>query len=404
MRIFIWSLLLLFAVTATAQTDRGLVAYYSFDEGNANESRGNSSYNAFVNGNPVYECGVAGDAIRFDGLDDHLLIPGPINDLFNTQDFAISFYFKPKGILSTQTLISKRDDCSAEKAFSIRYEPVSRYLNVLLSQNPSASASVSEKVHDGFCWQHVVLSRENTKTQLYINGKEQRPAGASLRINVSNSAVLTVGLSTCIDTETNYEGLIDELRIYDRALDLDEVRGMFFAPDQIANRDTVLYLGNSFNASTTETCGSFFNWSPATGVSDVNIPNPVLAPTETTTYNLSIDDGECLAYDSVVVTVIDPASLDCSTLFLPNAFTPNGVGPIKNNSFGISNPFVIEQLLSFEIFDRWGNRVFYTENPQDRWYGDYAGTELNPGVFLYKVLYTCSGQELSEVGSLTLIR
>ena len=46
-----------------------------------------------------------------------------------------------------------------------------------------------------------------------------------------------------------------------------------------------------------------FTWSPATGLSDPNRPNPVAAPTETTTYTVRIEEGVCEAEESVTIEV-----------------------------------------------------------------------------------------------------
>ncbi|MBO6518362.1 MAG: gliding motility-associated C-terminal domain-containing protein, partial [Bacteroidia bacterium] len=110
----------------------------------------------------------------------------------------------------------------------------------------------------------------------------------------------------------------------------------------------------------------------------------------------------CSIVDSIRINVIDPDDLSCEEVFLPKAFTPNDDG--LNDTYGISNPFAIQELISFEIFDRWGGRVFYTENPQDAWDGYFKGVPVNPGIMLYKVNYICEGEEKISTGSVTILR
>ena len=109
----------------------------------------------------------------------------------------------------------------------------------------------------------------------------------------------------------------------------------------------------------------------------------------------------CVATDSVQVTVIDPDELPCEA-FLPRAFTPNGDN--LNDTYGISNPYAIEELLSFEIFDRWGGQVFYTEDPFERWDATFHGDKVMPGVFLWRVRYRCDGAEQVKSGNVTVLR
>jgi hypothetical protein len=69
----------------------------------------------------------------------------------------------------------------------------------------------------------------------------------------------------------------------------------------------------------------------------------------------------------------------------------------------------VEQILSFAIYDRWGNRVFektnYIPDPAgtDGWDGTFGGKRLDPGVFVYfaKALFI-DGKVIDYSGSVTL--
>ena len=104
------------------------------------------------------------------------------------------------------------------------------------------------------------------------------------------------------------------------------------------------------------------------------------------------------------VQVIDPNTLDCSEVFLPKAFTPNGIGPSVNETFGISNPFAIPELVSFEIRNRWGGKMFATADVFGRWDGTFDGEDVNPGVYLWRIIFRCEGQEIEATGSVTVLR
>jgi gliding motility-associated-like protein len=114
------------------------------------------------------------------------------------------------------------------------------------------------------------------------------------------------------------------------------------------------------------------------------------------------EDQVCISYDTVRITVIDPSTLPCDKIYLPKAFTPNNDN--INDTYGISNPFAIEELLSFEIYDRWGSRVFFTDNETTKWDGSFQGEPMNPGVLLYRVRFKCNGEERIDVGSLAIMR
>ena len=48
---------------------------------------------------------------------------------------------------------------------------------------------------------------------------------------------------------------------------------------------------------------AIYTWSPSIGLSDPNIANPVANPTTTTTYIVTVDDGGCIASDSITIYV-----------------------------------------------------------------------------------------------------
>lgn len=412
MRLILCFIAVLALFRLPAQTSVGLIAYYSFD-GSLENNTGNTSNTPIGNGNIDYRCGVRGDALLFDGVSTFLTIPGinNVNDEFDTEDVTVSFYFKPIGLNGTPYLVSKRDvDCNIqEHLFYIRYAPASRSVSATMIENLSRGVSLLQPLINQSCWQLVTLVRDGSRVKLYINGKFARDLGTQGRIDLSNEGKLMIGGGDCrLPSEPLFHGLMDEFRVYNRALDEDEVAGLYFAPDQIATQDTVIFLGTSVDIRLTNSCGTGFNWTPDMDVVSSIEAEPTITPSEAGNfvYNLQLSDGvsSCIASDSIRISVIDPDELDCEVLYLPKAFTPNGRGPVNNETFGISNPFALQELISFEVFDRWGGRVFYTEDAFQQWDGSFKGQDVNPGVFLYKIRYVCNGEEGIRTGSVTVFR
>ncbi len=93
----------------------------------------------------------------------------------------------------------------------------------------------------------------------------------------------------------------------------------------------------------------------------------------------------------------------CCNVTLPNAFTPNADG--LNDVFRVIGYGQIE-LLSFEIFNRWGNKVFYTNILEDSWNGQYKNLEAPIGTYYYVIKYKChfTGNVEQKQGDVTLIR
>ena len=383
----------------------GLVAYYSFDNCDALDDTGGGSDGVIV-GSPDCVCGVSGNALELDGLNDYILFLGPVNNYFDTDNLSISFYFKSFGSPLKQDILSKRETCNPSNALSIDYTPTMNSLSANMDEDFSKSSAAIGTLDFTNCWHHVVIIRRGGRTLLYLDGILVQEATAISRIDLENSAALALANSPCIGGGINrFKGYIDELAIYSRDILENEAEEMYFAPDQIGNRDTLVYLGESIDVFLRPTCVTNFTWSPTDGVDNPNTGEVTITPNVTTTYRLYyLDENGCSAFDTMRVVVIDPATLDCGKIFIPKAFTPNGTGPSDNEVIGISNPYAVEELVSFEIFDRWGERVFHTFDPFLKWDGRFGGQDLNPGIFLYKLEFKCSGQTQKKFGSVSLIR
>lgn len=397
-----------------AQLGQSLVTHISFDKSGCDieDQAGDPAIQIFAAGDSVCGCGVVANSRYFDGDDDWFYLFGQrVEEAFTTIDFSLSFYFKPTTTsAANQALFSKKVGCNGDQAFAVRYNPANRSMNVEVSESPTISASISRTLPIS-CWYHVVVVRKGATTQLYVNNQKLGEVNSpgSLRVNMSNSEPLTVGSSDC-NFEQDFQGYLDEIRLYSRALSLQDIEDLYLSPDQIASglkptgvNDTTIYLGGSVPIQLTNTCANSFNWSPTTAVVNPDLPNPVITPDVTTTYTLTmVDNDNCTSTDSIRIIVVDPTTVECGDILLPSAFTPNGDG--LNDRFGISNPFVTGELLAFDIFDRWGNIVFSTNNTLEKWDGFFKGQAVNPGVFLYKIHYRCEGTENVKSGSVTVIR
>jgi gliding motility-associated-like protein len=99
------------------------------------------------------------------------------------------------------------------------------------------------------------------------------------------------------------------------------------------------------------------------------------------------------------------SNTDCdlgpSKLYIPNAFTPNN--DTRNEKFGISCSGC--ELESFIIFDRWGQIIFESFEPDAKWDGSINGLDAPAGVYYYQlVILSHDNPALKRSGTLTLIR
>lgn len=139
-----------------------------------------------------------------------------------------------------------------------------------------------------------------------------------------------------------------------------------------------------------------YQWSPANKLQNANSLSPITKPLdETTTFVLEVTNNEgCSDTKQVTVKIYRP-------LFMPTAFTPDNNG--VNDVYRIP-PDVFLALDHFSIYDRWGNRIFYTSDIAKGWDGRYKGVPLATGAFVYTISGTLEGKKTFLKGIFTLTR
>jgi gliding motility-associated-like protein len=142
-----------------------------------------------------------------------------------------------------------------------------------------------------------------------------------------------------------------------------------------------------------------YAWSPATGLSDTQIANPVATPTGDITYVVTgTDDNGCSNTDNIQVQVTTARE---GENVMANAFTPNGDG--KNDCFGIRYWGEI-QSIQFDIFNRYGALVFHSNTPGDCWDGRSKGQDQPTGTYVYFVHAVTQCGVIDRKGTVILIR
>lgn len=167
-------------------------------------------------------------------------------------------------------------------------------------------------------------------------------------------------------------------------------------PTADAGLDTTIILGET--AFLEASGGVEYTWTPAATLSDANIYNPTASPDFTTVYTVTVTTAiGCEFIDEVTVFVSNDAIVG-----VPNTFSPNG--DANNEGFTI---VVRGQLATYnlQIFNRWGQQVFESNNFENSWNGEFEGEEQPIGSYVYYLSYKdLNGQSFTQQGNLTLVR
>lgn len=88
-------------------------------------------------------------------------------------------------------------------------------------------------------------------------------------------------------------------------------------------------------------------------------------------------------------------------IYFPNAFSPNDDG--HNDFFFIPNGGFSD--LEIYIFNRWGEQIYFSSDPNFRWDGRYKGQAVPEGVYVFRIVGTSfGGNKVERAGTITVIR
>lgn len=141
------------------------------------------------------------------------------------------------------------------------------------------------------------------------------------------------------------------------------------------------------------------SWTPAEGLSCDDCLTPYAKPFYTQEYQVRIEDEFACADSTRLTLRVNPNR----NIFIPNAFSPNNDG--VNDQLEIFTDNSVEEILSFRIFDRWGELVFERNNETTGWDGRLKEKPMNSGVFVYvaNILFVDGRKEVYS-GDILLVR
>ena len=195
-------------------------------------------------------------------------------------------------------------------------------------------------------------------------------------------------------TGTSPEGCIVEDSIFINVSDIDSTLVIASASQYaVAQGGTVTLFGSPSGLSS-------YQWTPETGLNAPTNQQTDAVIEEDIIYTLTVSDGICSREDTVEIKIYENIC-EGQTVFLPNAFSPNGD---MNNDVLYVRGIDIEKMI-FRVFDRWGEMVFESTNIDIGWDGTFRGVQLQPDVYDYYLDVTCVGGLNSIVkGNVTLMR
>ena len=207
---------------------RGLVLWLKFNEGSGSIAYDSSFYNnhGTIHG-ATWVNGKFGKALSFDGVDDYVDCGNDFTSI--SAEFTIELWMKTSDTSDTRTPISYATTHSDNEILLYNYKNFGLYVG-----NSAVGTGVS--ANDGK-WHHIVWTWKSSggETKLYKDGSlvYSGTLQSGYTINHGTDRRLIIGqeqdsVGGSFQTSQAFNGIIDEVRIYNRALSENEIKMLYY--------------------------------------------------------------------------------------------------------------------------------------------------------------------------------
>ncbi|MFQ5531447.1 MAG: LamG domain-containing protein, partial [Candidatus Nanoarchaeia archaeon] len=191
-----------------------LIAHYSFDDGTATDNSGNGNDGTVFG--PVLIKGINGSGLNFDGVDDYILISNS-PELTLTQDFTFSIWVKPDEFTNDVILCKGPNAGDPDYLLTLGFG----FKDIGFYDGTSWKNS-NQGILSQYMWNHVAFVYDGVEYKFYVNGVLKGLTSATGNIQTSSSDLM-IG-QQCLTGANNFNGVMDEVKIYNRALTEGEIQ------------------------------------------------------------------------------------------------------------------------------------------------------------------------------------
>jgi len=208
--------------------DDGLLCHYPFND-DAKDFSGNG-YHGTVYGATLVSDGRLGGAYTFNGTSDYIDLGNNFN--FDASDsFTVAFWFKTPSITAVNTgLVDKRGLGALGTSQGWTIYILNRKIVLITDDGADGvtSTTTNDTIASGtYLFATAVVDRSSNYQSLYINGALADSDDITAVNDLTTTKTIKVGARHGSPPASFFEGTIDDLRIYNRALPSDEIRALY---------------------------------------------------------------------------------------------------------------------------------------------------------------------------------
>ncbi len=330
------------------------------------------------------------NTITVDAGMDTVICKGESVQLFAMANPGCTYKWTPNTDLNFDDMVNPIASPKADLYYTVNVKKGnckgSDSVHFLVQSLPSVSAGTDKKIcFDGFTFLEGTVSNQTSFVWTPALGlSDAKALLPEVRTNSNATYILTALNGKCWNTDTV------NVKVNPKVIaSFTTNPSVAIAPARIQ------FMNNSANAY-------FYLWDFGENGANSTIANPSYLYANTGNYVVwlkAIDSLGCMdTFSQKVILTLDPY------LFVPNVFSPGNDG--LNDVFAVVYNPVAFAFLEYEIYNRWGQQLFYTKMPGANWWdGTFEGKPCPDGVYFYIVsARALVGKYYDLHGTVTLLR
>jgi hypothetical protein len=211
------------------EIEANLTAYYSFDNPNdpVHDDSGNE-HDGIIYG-PNWVTGQVGGALSFDGVDDYVDCGTPFASVTTSTTKSIIAWVKSAdGMFANILILYRKSDIGTCFSITVQSIPIV-WSGVYMKSATTVGLLDSESPVVMNKWTHIALVQDGTNVDIYVNGVSENNSSDAVAPALSNPPNATIGTYFYGGPTSFFNGTIDDVRIYNRALSAEEIQAIYEA-------------------------------------------------------------------------------------------------------------------------------------------------------------------------------
>lgn len=260
----------------------GLVGWWKFDEGSGTLTADSTTNGdtGTLSGSPAWVTGIHSNALQFDGVDDYVVCgAGGSSSPLAVTNLTIAFWAYVTNTVQDVALV---DRFNSSLGYSVNWQSPYNRVILILPNIPIVPISLDDVASN--VWNHFAFTYDGSNVDCYLNGHLYNSGSYT---NAIGSSIYSLYLAMATWGGDNFQGKLDDVRIYNRALGAGDVTALALVdtygnglPDLQKSR-----LGLDPNTACTTGDGIPDDWAIAHGL------NPLDSTVATQTCTLAFTHG-----------------------------------------------------------------------------------------------------------------